>query len=130
MLLYLQAGLAVFLLPVNRDSLAARNSISRLVSSSVTTMKQNDFSSPADELNLCRQTASCFTQHVRNVVGVNVTTSSLKAPSFDFRQLCGSLSLYFIHFKGSSCTSLHLADVSLLVTLQSEITLKTQLNYR
>lgn len=35
-LFYLQAGLAVFLLPVNRDSLAARNSISLLVSSSVT----------------------------------------------------------------------------------------------
>lgn len=33
---YLQAGFAVFLRPVNRDSLAARNSISRLVSSSVT----------------------------------------------------------------------------------------------
>lgn len=35
-LLYLQAGLAVFLLPVNRDSLAARSSMSLLVSSSVT----------------------------------------------------------------------------------------------
>lgn len=34
--LYLQAGLAVFLLPVKRDSLAARSSISRLVFSSVT----------------------------------------------------------------------------------------------
>lgn len=46
--LYLQAGLAVFLLPVNRDSLAARSSISRLVFSSVTATRSKSADKQTD----------------------------------------------------------------------------------
>lgn len=58
----------MFLLPVNRDSLAARNSISRLVSSSVTTIKQDDFSFPADELNL---STDCFLFHSDHILSTS-----------------------------------------------------------
>lgn len=127
MLLYLQAGLAVFLLPVNRDSLAARNSISRLVSSSVTTIKQDDFSFPADELNL---STDCFLFHSDHILSTSemlrlLYLKLLHLISDNFVVLCAlcSLTLYFIHFRASSCTSLHSADwCSYSYITESEIT--------